>query len=178
MKTYDFDELLTERSPAVQAAIASRHHELLRTFPLSALRTDRGRSQSDIAAALKISQAAVSKMEARSDMLLSTVYRYVKALGGGIRLAISIEDREYVIEPSDDRSTAFVLQPEHRASSPAVLFGGRNALMNQARQSNPIKRVQDMWLNKRSVLHDITIGEQIAQSANDHECSDLLAMAA
>ncbi len=126
MKIYDFDEILAERGDVVSAAVDNRYLELLASLPLSALRTECGLSQKAIATELKVSQAAVSKMETRSDLLLSTVFRYVEALGGGIHLGISIKDRDYILEPTNDRRTAFVLKKEKRVS-PAVLFGAHHS---------------------------------------------------
>jgi hypothetical protein len=53
---------------------------------LAALRRRRGRSQAEVAHALGINQSDVSKLERRVDMRVSTLQRYVAALGGELRL--------------------------------------------------------------------------------------------
>lgn len=168
MKTYDLDEILAERGPDIRVAIQERYEELLRGFPLSSLRVDCGMSQSDVAAKLKVSQAAVSKMESRSDMLLSTLHRYVGALGGAINFCISVGERDYKIEPSSEKGTSFVLQSEQRAS-PSVLFG--NASVKLHRRQSAESSISGLWAHKRTSAHDVTIHDQFSRIvANDHEC--------
>jgi transcriptional regulator with XRE-family HTH domain len=54
--------------------------------PLAELRRRRGRSQVEVARVLGISQSDVSKIERRADPRVSTVLRYVAALGGELQL--------------------------------------------------------------------------------------------
>lgn len=143
MKTYSFDEILNESGPQVRDAIENRYRELLASFPLSALRVDCGLSQSDVAGVLDISQAAVSKMESRSDMLLSTVYRYVEALRGEVRVSVSIDDREYLIQPSKSRSASFFLQKEKHVS-PAASFRPQKSLESGAAHGGPYRGLWNM----------------------------------
>lgn len=159
MKTYDFDEILALRSPAAQAAIESRYQELLSAFPLSALRADCGLSQSDVGAALNISQAAVSKMEARSDMLLSTFFRYVAAINGQLRVSVSVGGSEYLIEPSKAHRNTFVLQKEERLS-PASLFPAAKESAKRFPHPKP-----EHWVSQSNSLRD-ALGESFA-AAND-----------
>jgi transcriptional regulator with XRE-family HTH domain len=53
---------------------------------LAALRQRRGRTQTEVAQELGISQSDVSKLERRADLRVSTLQRYVAALGGELRL--------------------------------------------------------------------------------------------
>ena len=53
---------------------------------LRQLRKARGRTQKKVAAALKISQDGVSRLEKRTDLLLSTLRSYVEAMGGNLTL--------------------------------------------------------------------------------------------
>jgi transcriptional regulator with XRE-family HTH domain len=59
---------------------------------LAALRQHRHLSQEDIAAALNIRQAAVSKMERRADMRISTLRKAVAAMGGELKLTAEFPD--------------------------------------------------------------------------------------
>jgi transcriptional regulator with XRE-family HTH domain len=57
------------------------------------LRKAAGKAQSDIAAALKIKQPSVSKIEKQTDMYLSTLRSYVEALGGELDLVVRLPSR-------------------------------------------------------------------------------------
>ena len=48
---------------------------------------------------MKVEQAAVSKLERRDDMYVSTLREYVKALGGELRLVASFPDAEIQVHP-------------------------------------------------------------------------------
>lgn len=56
--------------------------------PLRAVRRRLGLSQEEVAAALGTSQPEVSRIEHRGDLHLSTLRRYVEALGGQLELTI------------------------------------------------------------------------------------------
>lgn len=55
---------------------------LLRDMALTELRQARRLSQEELATTLQIKQAAISKMEKRTDMYLSTLRRFIEAMGG------------------------------------------------------------------------------------------------
>jgi transcriptional regulator with XRE-family HTH domain len=59
---------------------------MLREMRLDELRRARLKTQQDMAAALRTSQASVSKLERRTDMYLSTLRRYVQAMGGELEI--------------------------------------------------------------------------------------------
>ena len=48
---------------------------------------------------MKVEQAAVSKLERREDMYVSTLRDYVKALGGELKLVASFPDAEIQVHP-------------------------------------------------------------------------------
>jgi Helix-turn-helix domain len=81
-----------------QREIEARAAELIQEeMTLSGLRKARERTQKRVAEALHISQDAVSRIEARSDFLLSTLGAYVEALGGKLRLVAEFPHRRPVI---------------------------------------------------------------------------------
>ena len=80
------DELPAER----RATIEQRAGELA---TLKDLRQAMQRTQADLAATLHIGQDSVSRLEKRSDMLLSTLRSYVEAMGGRLELIASFPDR-------------------------------------------------------------------------------------
>jgi transcriptional regulator with XRE-family HTH domain len=53
-------------------------------------------TQERIAEALHISQDGVSRIEKRSDFLLSTLRSYIEAMGGKLRLVVEFPDRKPV----------------------------------------------------------------------------------
>ncbi|HET7231631.1 MAG TPA: helix-turn-helix transcriptional regulator [Longimicrobium sp.] len=55
---------------------------LMAEMPLHELRRARELSQEHLASAMNQSQSAISRLERRTDMYLSTLRRYVRALGG------------------------------------------------------------------------------------------------
>lgn len=57
---------------------------------LAQLRQLSGKAQADVAAALKIKQPSVSKIEKQTDMYLSTLQDYVKAVGGELDLVVKL----------------------------------------------------------------------------------------
>jgi len=60
---------------------------------LRQLRKVAGKAQADIAAALKIKQPSVSKIERQTDMYLSTLRSYVEAIGGELDLVVRLPPR-------------------------------------------------------------------------------------
>jgi DNA-binding XRE family transcriptional regulator len=74
--------------------------------PLARLRRELGRTQSEVARELGISQSDYSKLERRRDLLLSTLQAVAHALGGRLHLVVSLQGRvtEISVEsPKDSR---------------------------------------------------------------------------
>lgn len=51
------------------------------------------KSQEDVAKALNMEQESVSRVERRTDLLLSTMRKYVSAMGGDLKLIAEFPDR-------------------------------------------------------------------------------------
>jgi transcriptional regulator with XRE-family HTH domain len=76
-----------------RARITSRTQKLIaEEMALRHLRQARNLTQQSMATLLQIDQAGVSKIESRSDMLLSTLRSYVEAMGGSLRLVAEFDD--------------------------------------------------------------------------------------
>ena len=60
--------------------------------PLREIRRSRRIRQADLADGMQIGQGAVSKIENATDMHLSTLRRYVHALGGDLELTVTFPD--------------------------------------------------------------------------------------
>ena len=61
-------------------------------MPLDELREAREMTQVLLARILKVNQAAVSKMERRTDMYVSTLRGLIKAMGGELKITASFPD--------------------------------------------------------------------------------------
>lgn len=78
--------------------IESRAAQLLaEEMTLQELRQARKLTQVRMAKALGITQEGVSRLEKRSDLLLSTLRKTVKAMGGNLSLVAEFPDRDPVV---------------------------------------------------------------------------------
>ena len=81
------DEFVAGLPKKEQQAIKKRTAELIaEEATLRQLREARERSQVEMAEKLHINQAAVSKLERRTDMYLSTLRSYIEAMGGKLEI--------------------------------------------------------------------------------------------
>ncbi len=94
-----FAELRAKMSPEALSRAAARAEALLVEMQLRELRKARQFTQVDLAKAMSIEQAAVSKMERRDDMYVSSLSAYVKALGGELKLVASFPDADIQVRP-------------------------------------------------------------------------------
>ena len=85
-------------SPARRRKVKARATELIaEEMTLQKLRRARKLTQVRMAKALGIGQDGVSKLEKRSDLLLSTLRKTVEAMGGSLSLVAEFPDRGPVI---------------------------------------------------------------------------------
>lgn len=77
-----FKILQARMSPQAQARSQAKARRMMSQMVLQELRRARQTTQTKLAKALKVNQAAVSKLERRTDMYLSTLRSYVEAMGG------------------------------------------------------------------------------------------------
>ncbi len=86
-------EMMAKRSPESRARIQERTAEIRQEITLAKLREELAISQTQLAAALGVSQPSVVKMEkVENDPKLSTLKRYVSALGGELSLDVTLPD--------------------------------------------------------------------------------------
>ena len=64
----------------------SKAKDIMAEMLLSEIRKDVGLTQEDLAKAIGIKQASLSKLESQEDMQITTLQRLVKALGGQLEL--------------------------------------------------------------------------------------------
>jgi len=94
-----FNELRAKMSPEAQSRAAARAEAMLVEMQLQELRKARHVTQVEVAKAMSVEQAAVSKLERRDDMYVSTLREYVKALGGELKLVASFPDADIQVHP-------------------------------------------------------------------------------
>lgn len=82
-----WDKLPEERKRNIQARVTGRI-EAYRN--LQELRAAAGLTQASVSEALNMSQGNVSRLEKGSDMLLSTLQKYVSAVGGTLHLTVEL----------------------------------------------------------------------------------------
>ena len=80
------NDLVAKWPEEEQEAIKKRTAELSGELTLRKLRQAREQSQEVVAKKLHIKQAAVSKLERRTDMYLSTLRGFIEALGGKLEI--------------------------------------------------------------------------------------------
>lgn len=89
-----FNDLIKGWPARRLARVDARANELIsEEMTLRDLRKARALTQVELAKALDIGQEQVSRIEQKSDMLLSTLADYVRAMGGDLRLIAEFPDR-------------------------------------------------------------------------------------
>src|SRR5438034_9476602 len=84
--------------PAQRKKVEARAAQLItEEMTLRELRKARKLTQVRIAKALGITQDSVSRLEKRSDLLLSTLRKTVEAMGGNLSLVAEFPDRDPVV---------------------------------------------------------------------------------
>lgn len=87
-------EKIDQLTPEQKAVVAARADELiLEELSLRALRKGLKRTQADVAEALGIGQDTVSRLESRCNIMVSTLDRYIKAIGGNVSIVVEFPDR-------------------------------------------------------------------------------------
>jgi hypothetical protein len=93
MKTYSWDEIRAKHfTPDEIVELDKALEAELLHMNLTALRTHLKKTQVQVAKAGKMSQPEVSAQEKRADHLVSTLRRYVKALGGELEVNAKFGD--------------------------------------------------------------------------------------
>ena len=87
-----FNILKNKFSDTRKASIQKRVTAALKDMPLAELRQARKFTQQQIAQSLKIKQASVSKMESQTDMYLSTIRKYIEAMGGELEIIVKFPE--------------------------------------------------------------------------------------
>lgn len=94
----NLDRIRKELSPARRRRVDARTAQLIaEEMTLQELRHARKLTQVRMAKKLGVSQDGISKLEKRSDLLLSTLRKTVEAMGGRLSLIAEFPDRGPVV---------------------------------------------------------------------------------
>jgi DNA-binding XRE family transcriptional regulator len=92
MALRNFRELEAKMSPERQARNKAAAERMLQDLPLEQLRAARELTQAQLASMMSVNQAAVSKLERRTDMYISTLARFIEAMGGQLEIRAVFPD--------------------------------------------------------------------------------------
>ena len=92
------NDVIAGLDPARRRKVEERAAELIaEEMTLRELRKARQLTQASVAVELGITQDGVSRLEQRSDLLLSTLRRAVEAMGGSLSLVVRFPDRPPIV---------------------------------------------------------------------------------
>src|SRR5664280_2806436 len=100
--TKPYNALRNKMSPQAREAAEKKAQQLLADLPLQELRQARHLSQEQLASILHVKQAAISKMEHRTDMYISTLRGFIKAMGGDLKIIAQFPDGEVQINQFEE----------------------------------------------------------------------------
>jgi len=97
-----FKDLVAQMSPQSRARIKQRTEEMAAEMALQELRQALQWTQQELAEKLGMNQAAISKLEHQSDMYVSTLRRFVAALGGELHITAHFPQGDVTINQFED----------------------------------------------------------------------------
>jgi hypothetical protein len=98
----NFKELRNNLSPAARKRVEKRVSAAMKLMPLAQIRKARKLTQVALAERLNVEQAAISKIESRSDLYLSTLREYIQGMGGNLELRADFPDGSINIAIGED----------------------------------------------------------------------------
>jgi|TARA_B110000263_G_scaffold142569_1_gene123785 predicted transcriptional regulator len=99
-----FRELKDKMSEESQERASIKANVMLQELALAELRRALELSQDDIATQMKLKQPAISKLEKSTDMYLSTLRRYIEAMGGTLEIKARFHNSEVTINQFEEFS--------------------------------------------------------------------------
>jgi septal ring factor EnvC (AmiA/AmiB activator) len=97
MKTKPFSELRKRMSPERRERNKTRAQIALLHLTLMELQESLGVTQDDLEAKLSDVESPVSELDNQEDIQVSTLSRYIKALGGNLRIVADFPEEEIVL---------------------------------------------------------------------------------
>ncbi|MGI4828538.1 MAG: helix-turn-helix domain-containing protein [Janthinobacterium lividum] len=99
METTRWADLAHKATPEEMAIEKSEAIAELERMGYGALRKARSLTQVELAGRLNISQASVAALEGRTDLHLSTLAKYIRALGGELEIRAVFPEATFNLEP-------------------------------------------------------------------------------
>ncbi len=106
-----FSQLTTNFSPERRARIETKKNALREAMNLAEMRQALSLTQATLAETLGVGQAEISKIENRADLFVSTLRKYIKAMGGELEIravfpdhAVMLKDFSSLNNPPDNHS--------------------------------------------------------------------------
>ncbi len=119
----NLDDIMKKLPPARQRKIQARAAQLIDEYEtLQELRKALNVTQEQMAVEMGVKQENISRLEKRSDMLLSTLARAISVLGGKLDLTVHFEDKPSVslgklIDTASMTPPRTQSRPKHRAAA-------------------------------------------------------------
>lgn len=102
-----WNNLKSRMSADARARIDAKVKQTLASMPLAEIRKAIGMTQADLAEKIELGQGNVSKIENAADMYLTTLRKYIEALGGELHLTASFSGgRKFEIDQVSDIANA------------------------------------------------------------------------
>lgn len=98
----NFKLLQAKMTPESRARSEAKAQEMIREMALDELREALDLTQTQLAAVLKVSQSAISKLERRTDMYVSTLRSIIAAMGGKLEIRAVFPEGQVKIEQFKD----------------------------------------------------------------------------
>jgi ParB-like chromosome segregation protein Spo0J len=94
-----WNDLKHKNSPERREVIRQEAKADLERMGFGKLRQARQLTQVELAERLDVPQAAISRMERRADLLLSTLRQYIEGMGGELELRAVFPEGQFLVEP-------------------------------------------------------------------------------
>ena len=94
---HPFSDLTKDFTPERRQRIEALKGEMLAEMPLHELRRARALTQRDLANMLRVNQPAISKLEQRADVYVSSLRAYIEAVGGKLKIVAEFPEGEVAI---------------------------------------------------------------------------------
>lgn len=101
---HSFAELRARMSPEAKAKADAKAQRLGEELDLAEVRRAMKLSQEEIGQMLQINQGSVAKIEKRADMYVSTLRRFIEAMGGELEIVARFPDHSVKIKNFGDLS--------------------------------------------------------------------------
>ena len=98
MMAKKFAELQARMTPESRANVEQLYRQHLKEMPLHELRRAQELTQETLAKTLHVDQAAISRLERRTDMYISTLRNYIRGMGGELEIIETFTEGQVKIE--------------------------------------------------------------------------------